>query len=199
MAELYERTEERDKALELVNQGDSHAFGTDGGADNVSTVLNVSSQPGAAAAALDGSSLDPMLAALGRPPSPTMSNGSDNGEGGRSRSRLSSGTPAADTGKGKKRKQGTWAKRTTAMSDRIADDQRRQQIFDNAWARMTEVDEFIDALPPPEAWTGEQAIPETLLTDWLEQAAVIIDIYRTTRALFPSDGVSSHSDSLGPG
>lgn len=59
-----------------------------------------------------------------------------------------------------------------------------QEAFDASLHRLHEVDQQIDEGTDPEP--GE--IPEHLHLEWLDLASHLLDIFRTTKALFPSDG-----------
>ena len=63
-----------------------------------------------------------------------------------------------------------------------------QENFDTAMQKLQEVDRLLEQ----SRINGDGAAEDNLVQEWLELVASLIDTFRTTKALFPSDGVSHY-------
>ena len=70
------------------------------------------------------------------------------------------------------------------QEERIDEERAVQEAFDHTLLRLQDVDKQIEEDTDPE--TGK--IPEYLQVEWIDLASHMLDIFRTTKALFPSDG-----------
>lgn len=75
-------------------------------------------------------------------------------------------------------------RRTMTQEERMHEESAIQEAFDTSLLRLQEVDRQIEEETDPQ--TGK--IPEYLHLEWLDLASHLLDIFRTTKALFPSDG-----------
>jgi hypothetical protein len=70
------------------------------------------------------------------------------------------------------------------QEERIDEERAVQEAFDHTLLRLQDVDKQIEEDTDPETRT----IPEYLQVEWIDLASHMLDIFRTTKALFPSDG-----------
>lgn len=80
--------------------------------------------------------------------------------------------------------------RAETREERLKEEQRTQDAFDEALLKLQELDRLLDTSTTKEPLQND----ETLLSEWTEVATFLIDTYRTTKALYPSDGVSSRME-----
>lgn len=92
------------------------------------------------------------------------------------------------------------AYRIATLKEMVEEDQEIQMLFNETFEKLQQLDlemerhgqeKRVEEGETPTAW-----IDADLLQEWLELVAFLIDTYRTTRALFPSDGVRSLSSFL---
>lgn len=75
-------------------------------------------------------------------------------------------------------------RRTMTQEERLDEERAVQEVFDHNLLRLQEVDKHIEEKTDSE--NGK--IPEYLQMEWLDLASHMLDLFRTTKALFPSDG-----------
>lgn len=75
-------------------------------------------------------------------------------------------------------------RRTMTQEERIDEERAVQEAFDNTLLRLQDIDKQMEEDKDPE--TGKT--PELLHLEWLDSASHLLDTFRTTKALFPSDG-----------
>ena len=156
LAEIYERVNDRERALELVNE-----------------VLRQRDQPQAAMSDESGSQYS--------------DNGASEAESGNEPAAMSeSGTRRSGKRRKRSKREGQGPKKSSAAltrEEKLEEDRRIQTAFDANMLKLQELDRVIDQ---NKSETGE--VDSSLLFEWLEVVSYLIDSYRTTRALFPSDG-----------
>lgn len=157
LAEIYERVNDRERALELVNE-----------------VLKQRDRPQDAVSDESGSQYS--------------DKGGSNAESGNESADISEGGTRRTGRRRKQRaKRSAYRRKRSGANltreEKIEEDRRFQQQFDAALLKLQEVDRIIEQ---NKSETGE--VDSALLFEWLEIVSFLIDAYRTTRALFPSDG-----------
>lgn len=75
-------------------------------------------------------------------------------------------------------------RRTMTQEERLEEERAVQEAFDTTLMKLQEVDKVIEAETDRENGT----IPYQVQLEWLDLAAYLLDSFRTTKALFPSDG-----------
>lgn len=114
--------------------------------------------------------------------------GSNNGESG---SEVGDGTGLLLSRRRKKRRSASrkrvynaTRRRTLTQEERLEEERAAQEAFDASLLRLQEVDKQFENL----AGSGSAEIAEQLSLEWVDLASHLLDTFRTTKALFPSDG-----------
>lgn len=159
LAEIYERTSNRERALELVNEVlKQRARIQDQKSDESGSQYSASEQD-------------------------TTASGNESAEvsDGGTRRRSKKGR---DRGR-RKRRQNAQRRLTATLTreEKMEEDRRLQIEFDANLLKLQEIDRTTEQ---KKTETGE--LDSALVYEWLEVVSFLIDTYRTTRALFPSDG-----------
>lgn len=81
-------------------------------------------------------------------------------------------------------------KRIRTQEEREEEERQAQDDFDATLLKLKEVDRLLEESRANNAGT----VDEALVQEWLEIAGSLLDTFRTTKALFPSDGVSFKDD-----
>jgi general transcription factor 3C polypeptide 3 (transcription factor C subunit 4) len=80
-------------------------------------------------------------------------------------------------------------RRTLTLEERLEEERTVQEAFDSSLLKLQEVDRAIEeAALHNNGHNDGNEVPESLHLEWLDLASYLIDTFRTTKGLFPSDG-----------
>lgn len=75
-------------------------------------------------------------------------------------------------------------RRTMTQEERLEEERAAQEAFDTTLMKLQELDKTMEL----EIDSPTAGVPEQLQLEWLDSASYLMDSFRTTKALFPSDG-----------